>query len=90
MSTPTWNVYLLRCADDTLYAGITTDVERRVAEHNGEHPGGARYTRSRRPVEILASQACSDRAEASRHEYALKRLDRESKWEWATGGLELD
>lgn len=73
-----WWVYLLRCADGTLYAGITTDLERRLAEHNGEGPG-ARYTRSRRPVELVYAEPALNRAEAARREAAIKRLDRAQK-----------
>lgn len=73
-----WWVYLLRCADGTLYAGITTDLERRLAEHNGEGPG-ARYTRSRRPVELVYAEPAASRAEAARREAAIKRLDRAQK-----------
>ena len=71
-----WFVYLLRCADDTLYCGVTTDVARRVREHNGEAPGGARYTRSRRPVALAASVPCADRAQAQRLEARIKALPR--------------
>ena len=52
-----WCVYLVRCADGSLYCGITTDLARRIAMHNGDLPGGAKYTRSRRPVR-LAAHAC--------------------------------
>ena len=51
-SDATWHVYLLRCADDTLYCGVTTDLDRRLAQHNGRLAGGARYTRPRRPVAL--------------------------------------
>ena len=78
-SSAAWWVYMLRCADGTLYTGITTDVTRRIAEHNGEGGPGARYTRSRRPVELLYSEAAADRAEASRREAAIKQLDRSRK-----------
>ena len=74
-----WCVYLLRCADGSLYTGITTDVARRVAEHNGERGLGARYTRARRPVELVYVESASDRAEAARREAAIKRLDRARK-----------
>ena len=74
-----WWVYMLRCADDTLYTGITTDVARRVAEHNGDGGLGARYTRSRRPVELVHVEAAPNRAEAARREAAIKRLDRARK-----------
>ncbi|MES2368049.1 GIY-YIG nuclease family protein [Thiobacillus thioparus] len=74
-----WCVYMLRCADGTLYTGITTDIARRVAEHNGEGGLGARYTRSRRPVQLVYVEAATDRAEAARREAAIKRLDRVHK-----------
>jgi putative endonuclease len=74
-----WFVYILRCADDTLYTGITRDVARRVIEHNAGQPLGARYTHTRRPVALAWSEAVSSRSEAARREYALKRLDRQSK-----------
>ena len=73
---------MLRCADGTLYTGITTDVERRLAEHNGL-PGAARrgaaYTRARRPVRLVHRETAADRAHASRRELAIKRLDRPAK-----------
>lgn len=70
---------MLRCADGSLYTGITTDVERRLAEHNGDGAAGARYTRSRRPVQLVYAEAACDRAAASRREAAIKRLDRARK-----------
>lgn len=77
--TAAWVVYMLRCADGTLYTGITTDLERRLAEHNGEGRLGARYTRSRRPVALAYSELASSRSEASRREAAIKQLDRAGK-----------
>lgn len=74
-----WCVYMLRCADGTLYTGITTDVARRVAEHNGDSGLGARYTRSRRPVALVYAEPADNRADASRREAAIKRLDRARK-----------
>ena len=74
-----WAVYMLRCADGTLYTGITTDVTRRLAEHNGEGGLGARYTRSRRPVALVYVEAAASRAAAARREAAIKRLDRTRK-----------
>ena len=76
---PAWWVYMLRCADGSLYTGITTDVSRRLAEHNGEAGLGARYTRSRRPVELVYAEGAGNRAQASRREAAIKRLDRARK-----------
>ena len=78
-SDATWHVYLLRCADDTLYCGVTTDLDRRLAQHNGRLAGGARYTRPRRPVALLLSRACTSRQEALRLEYHIKRLPRSRK-----------
>ena len=78
-SRSAWFVYMLRCADGTLYTGITTDVERRVAEHNGNHGLGARYTRSRRPVTLAHVEPAGSRAEAARREAAIKQLDRACK-----------
>ena len=74
-----WFVYMLRCADGSLYTGITTDLPRRLAEHNGEGGLGARYTRSRRPVALVYSEPADHRAAASRREAAIKRLDRTRK-----------
>lgn len=81
-----WYVYMLRCADGTLYTGITTDIARRVAEHNGEGGLGARYTRSRRPVQLVYVEAAADRAEAARREAAIKRLDRVRKLALCSSG----
>lgn len=75
-----WFLYVLRCADDTLYTGITTDPERREHEHNSSRKG-AKYTRCRRPVEMVAVWEYADRSEASRAEYAFKQLDRHEKLE---------
>ncbi len=63
--TPAWFVYLLRCADGTLYAGITTNLDRRLAEHNAGK-AGAKYTRTRRPVALAWQEAAVDRAAAGR------------------------
>lgn len=74
-----WHVYLVRCADETLYCGVTTDVARRIAEHNGLLPGGARYTRGRGPVLLVASAECADRSSAVTTEGRVKRLPRARK-----------
>ena len=70
--------YLVRCADGSLYAGWTTDLERRVAEHNAG-AAGARYTRTRRPVELAWAVELPDAAAAMREEARLKRLSRAQK-----------
>ena len=74
-----WHVYLLRCADDTLYTGIARDLDRRLRQHNGELVGGPRYTSGRRPVELLWSEQAPGRSEASQREAAIKRLPRREK-----------
>jgi putative endonuclease len=74
-----WTVYLLECADGALYCGITTDLARRLRQHNGEAPGGAACTRGRRPVRLAASLELPDRAAACRVEWAVKRQRPEAK-----------
>lgn len=71
-------LYILKCADGTLYTGITTDLKRRVGEHNGIKLG-ARYTRARQPVKIVYSQKFKNRSEASREESRIKKLKRAEK-----------
>lgn len=84
-----WWLYMLRCADGTLYTGITTDVERRLAEHNSGK--GAKYTRSRRPVEVVYREPCPDKSAALRREIAVKRLSRAHKCKLMEGnGLPWD
>jgi len=65
-------VYILKCADDTLYTGITTELVRRVDEHNGSEKG-AKYTRVRRPVSLIYSEQHPDRSSASKREYEIKK-----------------
>jgi predicted GIY-YIG superfamily endonuclease len=73
-------VYILRCADGTLYTGIATDVKRRVIEHNISDTLSAKYTRTRRPVALkYMSEAFEDRGLASREEYRVKQLSRPAK-----------
>lgn len=70
-----WCVYIVECADGTLYTGVTTDPLRRLQEHNSGAPRGARYTHTRRPVALAYTEAALDRAAASRREWAIKQLD---------------
>lgn len=74
-----WYVYIVRCADTTLYTGIAKNVERRLAEHNTPGRPGARYTRPRRPVELVYKESCHSRAQAARREAQIKRLSRTEK-----------
>ena len=68
----TWFVYLVRCADSSFYTGVTTNLARRLRQHNGEIAGGAGYTRGRRPVCLVWSEACIDRSHAQRREYVVR------------------
>jgi putative endonuclease len=76
-------VYLLRCADKTLYCGWTTDVERRLREHSAGT--ASRYTRGRLPVELAAVIPVADRSAALREEWRVKRLARAEKEELVSG-----
>lgn len=73
----TWVVYILECSDKTLYTGITTDIKRRIVEHNSGK--GARYTRARRPVTLVFKTAAADRSDASKLEYTIKKLSKKEK-----------
>lgn len=73
----TWYVYILRCKDDTLYTGMTDDLDRRLAAHRAGK--GAKYTRGRGPLELVYHEVCADRSAALRREYAIKRLTRQEK-----------
>lgn len=72
-----WFCYILRCADDTLYCGITNDPAKRLAAHNAGT--AAKYTRVRTPVEFVYSETCEDRSAASKREMAIKKLTRVKK-----------
>lgn len=75
-----YHLYILRCADGTLYTGITVDVSRRVEEHNTS-PLGAKYTRARRPVALVYSKPFRTRSAACKEEARIKKLSRTSKLE---------
>ncbi len=72
-----WTVYLLRCSDESLYCGVTKDLERRVLEHN--EGIGCRYTRSRRPVRLAWSAGGLTKSEAYKKEYRIKRMSKVAK-----------
>ena len=72
-----WTVYVLRCGDGTLYCGITNDLPARLAAH--EAGKGAKYTRGRGPLAVVATQRCRDKRVALRIEHAVKRLTRPEK-----------
>lgn len=73
-----WYVYIVQCRDGSLYTGITVDLDRRVLEHNTSKKG-AKYTRSRRPVQLVYSEELLDRSSALKREAAIKKISRENK-----------
>lgn len=89
MSSGPFSLYILRCADGSLYTGITTDVDKRVAEH-AAGSRGAKYLRGRGPLELVLSEPVGDRATALRLEYRVKQLPRARKLELIEGGMRLD
>lgn len=75
----TWTVYIVRCADGSLYAGIATDVARRVEEHNSDNLLAANYTRARRPVALAYQEPAVTRSAAGKREYQIKKMSRKEK-----------
>lgn len=73
-----WYVYIAECSDKSLYTGITTDIDRRISEHNNSNKG-AKYTRARRPIRLVYLESCKDRSIASKREYSIKKLKRVEK-----------
>jgi len=71
-------VYILECSDKTLYTGITTNIHKRLDEHNNS-PKGAKYTKARRPVKLMYQESSENRSTASKREYAVKKLTRLEK-----------
>jgi putative endonuclease len=69
-----WYVYILRCADNSLYTGITTDVSRREQEHNSKKGGAAKYTRARQPVKVIYQENSENRSSATKREMTIKQL----------------
>ena len=80
-----WFVYILRCADDSLYTGITTDKVRRLSEHN--KGTAAKYTRVRTPVSMIYSEDAQDRSSATKRDMAIKKLSRAKKLELITTSI---
>ena len=72
-----WLCYVLRCADETLYCGITNDLDKRIAAHNAGE--GAKYTRGRAPVTLLYCETCADKSTALKREMKIKSLPRTKK-----------
>lgn len=78
MANSEFSLYIVRCADGTLYTGIATDVSKRLAEHE-DSPRGAKYLRGKGPLQVVFSEVVGDRASASQLEYRVKRLSRTQK-----------
>lgn len=74
-----WWVYLLECKDDSLYCGITNNLEKRLKQHNGEIKGGAKYTRSHLPCKLVYKEASASRSEASQREAVIKKMSKDEK-----------
>lgn len=72
-----WVVYILECSDKTLYTGITTDLARRIKQHDSGK--GAKYTKGRGPFQLIYSETCIDRSKASQRESEIKKLSRNEK-----------
>ena len=79
MAINDWFVYIVRCADDSLYTGITKDVDRRVQEHNAGDKLAAKYTRARLPVVLVYQETCESRSIATKREIEIKQLSRTDK-----------
>lgn len=80
----TWQLYILRCGDGTLYTGITDDIPRRLAAHRAGK--GAKYTRGRGPLELVYREECPDKSAALKRERAVKGLSRAEKLALIEGG----
>ncbi len=79
-------VYIVRCNDGSLYTGVSHDVERRVADHNSGKQG-AKYTRSRRPVQLVFRKKVKNRSSAQQEEWRIKQLSRRDKQKLITAGM---
>jgi len=79
----TWYVYIVQCADDSLYTGVAKDVEMRVSQHNAGK--GAKYTRARLPVRLVHRESVTDHGSALRREYEIKGMTRERKRQLVAG-----
>ena len=82
-NSTTWYVYIVRCRDNSCYTGITTDIQRRLVEHNS--PGnGAKYTRARQPVALIYHEQVSSRSAAAKREHEIKKMTHSAKEDLAS------
>ena len=79
ISDKLWTIYILECGDKTLYCGITNNIENRLKQHNGEIKGGAKYTRSRQPLELVYQESAISRSEALKREIVIKKMTTKTK-----------
>jgi len=79
--TTTWCIYILECADKTLYTGVTTDVQKRLNEHNTINTKAAKYVRARRPAKLVYQEKVCSRSDAQKREYEIKNMTRQKKLE---------
>jgi len=80
-----YNVYILECSDRTFYTGITSNLNKRLRQHNGEITGGAFYTQNKRPVKLLYTEEYETHLEAARREVAIKKLKKVGKIKLISG-----
>ncbi len=83
--TTPWHVYIIHCSDGTLYTGIAKDLKKRITEHNSDK-GGAKYTKPRRPVELVYFKQVESRSAAAKLEYRIKRMTLAKKKEMIASG----
>ena len=83
-----WQIYIIECRDGSLYTGITIDLEKRLAAHNAGK--GAKYTTSRRPVQLVYREGAANRSEASKRENAIKKMSRHDKLALCTKQNDLE
>ncbi len=76
-----WIIYILECCDKSLYCGITNNIERRLKQHSGELKGGAKYTLSRRPCNLVYLEKSANRKEALIREFEIKKMSKSQKRE---------
>ncbi|MFM2429090.1 MAG: hypothetical protein RLZZ511_303 [Cyanobacteriota bacterium] len=88
-SQSTWYLYLIRCTDNSLYTGITTDYDRRFAEHQAQGKRSAKYLRGRGPLELVFVTPVGDKSNASRIEYAIKQYSKTTKEKLINGQTSL-
>ena len=88
-SSLTWKVYIVRCSDSSLYTGVSTDIPERIYQHNNTKKA-AKYTRARRPVELVWSSVFLEKSSALKLEYRIKKLSKKNKESLVAGNFSID